>query len=177
MVILAQLQTATFAGGCFWCMIKPFDQYEGVKSVRSGYTGGHVVDPTYEEVKAQTTGHLEAVEIIFDQEVIRYETLLEIFFKIIDPTDEAGQFIDRGESYTTAVFYHDDTQKRAVESHIAQLEKSGIYSRPIVTKVRSCEPFYLAEEYHQDYYKKNPQAYAEEYRISGREAYFKNKGE
>ena len=101
---MGKLQKAIFAGGCFWCMIKPFDKYEGVKSVLSGYTGGYVENPTYEQIKTQTTGHREAVEITFDEEKIRFEMLVDIFFKVIDPTDEAGQFIDRGESYTTAVF-------------------------------------------------------------------------
>lgn len=171
------LQKATFAGGCFWCMIKPFDQYKGVIAVKSGYTGGHVVNPTYEAVKSQTTGHLEAIEIVFDPSQIGYQELVEVFFKIIDPTDEAGQFIDRGESYTTAVFYHDEVQKQCAIDYIQSLEEQRIYNRPIVTKVRSAQPFYLAEAYHQDYYKKNPQAYAEEYKISGRAAYFENKGQ
>ncbi|MGL5677338.1 MAG: peptide-methionine (S)-S-oxide reductase MsrA [Cellulosilyticaceae bacterium] len=162
------MKKATFAGGCFWCMIKPFDKYEGVHQVISGYTGGQVENPTYEDIKSQTTGHREAVEITFDEEVISYETLVEVFFKIIDPTDEAGQFIDRGESYTTAVFYHDEEQQRLVEQYIQKLEASGKFSRPIVTKVLPVAPFYLAEEYHQDYYKKNPEAYATEYETSGR---------
>ncbi|MGL6173406.1 MAG: peptide-methionine (S)-S-oxide reductase MsrA [Cellulosilyticaceae bacterium] len=166
-----QIKRATFAGGCFWCMIKPFDQYDGVINVLSGYTGGHIENPTYEQVKSQTTGHLEAVEITFDEAKISYKELVEIFFKIIDPTDEGGQFIDRGESYTTAVFYHDEIQKECVLEHIKELEQSGKFSRPIVTKVLGAEPFYLAEEYHQDYYKKNPEAYAKEFSTSGREAF------
>lgn len=162
------MRKAIFAGGCFWCMIKPFDKYEGVHQVLSGYTGGHVANPTYEQIKSQTTGHREAVEITFDETKISYETLIDIFFKIIDPTDEAGQFIDRGESYTTAVFYQDDEQRKSVENYIKVLEASGKFDRDIVTKVLPIAPFYLAEDYHQDYYKKNPEAYAKEYEISGR---------
>lgn len=171
---MTKFEKATFAGGCFWCMIKPFDQYEGVYSVVSGYTGGKVANPTYEQVKTQETGHLEAVEITFDPKIISYEELVTVFFKIIDPTDEAGQFIDRGESYTTAVFYHTENQKIMTEQYIRELQSSGQYDRPIVTKVRAAQQFYLAEEYHQDYYKKNPEAYAQEYEVSGRAAYFKH---
>lgn len=162
---------ATFAGGCFWCMIKPFDKYEGVIKVLSGYTGGHIENPTYEEVKTQTTGHLEAVEITFDKDKITYKELVDIFFKIIDPTDEGGQFIDRGESYKTAIFYHDKEQQEIAIESIKTLEVSGKFSRPIMTKVLPAKPFYLAEDYHQDYYKKNPKAYKEELELSGRETF------
>ena len=165
------MKRAIFAGGCFWCMIKPFDCYEGVQKVVSGYTGGHVIAPTYEQIKTQTTGHREAVEITYDESQISYRELLTIFFQIIDPTDEAGQFIDRGESYTTAVFYCDDAQQAEALQYIAELEASGKYKRAIVTKVLPEAPFYLAEDYHQDYYKKNPEAYKEEYEMSGRKAY------
>ena len=170
---MGELKKAVFAGGCFWCMVKPFEQYEGVVSVISGYTGGHVENPTYEQIKSQTTGHREAIEIIFDDGKISYETLVDIFFKIIDPTDEAGQFIDRGESYTTAVFYHDEMQKQVACNHIKMLEASGKFNGPIVTKVLPAMPFYLAEDYHQDYYKKNPEAYQKEYKESGREEFVK----
>ena len=165
---MGKLQKAIFAGGCFWCMIKPFDKYEGVKSVLSGYTGGYVENPTYEQIKTQTTGHREAVEITFDEDKISFEMLVDIFFKVIDPTDEAGQFIDRGESYTTAVFYQDENQRDIVEGYIRDLDASGKFSKPVVTKVLPAMPFYLAEEYHQDYYKKNPDAYQKEYIESGR---------
>lgn len=171
---MESIKKATFAGGCFWCMIKPFDKYEGVKEVLSGYTGGHVENPTYEMIKSQTTGHREAVEITFDERYITFKELLKIFFQIIDPTDEAGQFIDRGESYTTAVFYHNEEQKQITETYIEELQASGKYERPIVTKVLPIAPFYLAEDYHQNYYKKNPEAYAKEYEESGRKAYIEN---
>lgn len=168
---MESLKKATLAGGCFWCMIKPFDQYEGVKEVLSGYTGGQVENPTYEMIKTQTTGHREAVEITFDESKITFKDLLTIFFQIIDPTDEAGQFIDRGQSYTTAIFYHDEEQKQIAKTYIEELQASGKYERPIVTKVIPVAPFYLAEDYHQNYYKKNPEAYAKEYEESGRKAY------
>ena len=168
-----ELKKATFAGGCFWCMIKPFDQYEGVEKVVSGYIGGNVEHPTYEQIKAQETGHREAVEIMFDDTKITYEQLVEIFFKIIDPTDEAGQFIDRGESYTTAIFYHDEMQREVAHNHIKTLEASGKFKKPIVTKVLPATTFYLAEDYHQDFYKKNPDAYEKEYEESGRGAFIK----
>lgn len=171
---MENLKKATLAGGCFWCMIKPFDKYEGVKEVLSGYTGGHVENPTYEMIKSQTTGHREAVEITFDERHITFKELLTIFFQIIDPTDEAGQFIDRGESYTTAIFYHDEEQKQIAKVYIEELQASGKYERPIVTKVLPVVPFYLAEDYHQNYYKKNPEAYAKEYEESGRKAYIEN---
>ena len=170
---MGKLQKAVFAGGCFWCMIKPFDKYEGVKSVLSGYTGGYVENPTYEQIKTQTTGHREAVEITFDEDKISFEMLVDIFFKVIDPTDEAGQFIDRGESYTTAVFYQDENQRDIVEGYIRDLDASGKFSKPVVTKVLPAMPFYLAEEYHQDYYKKNPDAYQKEYIESGRADFIK----
>ncbi|MBC8579864.1 peptide-methionine (S)-S-oxide reductase MsrA [Zhenhengia yiwuensis] len=170
---MGKLQKAIFAGGCFWCMIKPFDKYEGVKSVLSGYTGGYVENPTYEQIKTQTTGHREAVEITFDEDKISFEMLVDIFFKVIDPTDEAGQFIDRGESYTTAVFYQDENQRDIVERYIKELDASGKFSKPVVTKVLPAMPFYLAEEYHQDYYKKNPDAYQKEYIESGRADFIK----
>ena len=165
------MKKATVAGGCFWCMHKPFDQYEGVQSVLSGYTGGHLENPTYEQIKTQTTGHREAVEITFDEEKISYKTLVDIFFKIIDPTDEAGQFIDRGERYTTAVCQHKAEQKEVAEAIIRELELSGKFTQPIVTKVLPAAPFYMAEDYHQHYYKKNPAAYKEEYENSGRKAF------
>lgn len=168
---MSNIKKATFAGGCFWCMIKPFDHYEGVLKVISGYTGGKVVDPTYEQIKTHTTGHREAIEITFDEDVIDYKSLVDIFFKIIDPTDEAGQFVDRGESYTTAIFYHDVDQFKVVHEYIEALESSGKFTREIVTKVLPAKPFYIAEQYHQDYYKKNPDAYAEEYEISGRKKF------
>ena len=149
------MEKATFAGGCFWCMVKPFDQYPGIKSVISGYTGGDWPNPTYEEVCSGKTGHREAVQITFDPELIPYEKLLEIFWQQIDPTDPGGQFYDRGDSYRTAIYYHNEEQrKKAVESK-RNLENSGRFPKPIVTEILPAKAFYPAEEYHQDYYKKN----------------------
>lgn len=152
-------EKATFAGGCFWCMVKPFDSYEGIESVVSGYTGGHVENPTYEQVCSETTGHYEAVQITFQPDVFPYEKLLEVFWSQIDPTDAGGQFFDRGQSYQTAIFYHSDEQRTAAEQSKQDLENSGKFSKPIATKILEAKPFYLAEDYHQDYYKKNPAHY------------------
>ncbi|GAA0076112.1 peptide-methionine (S)-S-oxide reductase MsrA [Clostridium sp. CTA-5] len=171
---MSSIKLATFAGGCFWCMVKPFDKYDGVLKVVVGYTGGNIINPTYEQVCNMDTGHYEAVEITYDEDIIDYIELVEAFFSSIDPTDEGGQFNDRGDSYKTAVFYHDDHQKRIVEEYIKQLEDSGIYKGTIVTKLIKAEFFYPAEEYHQDYYKENPLRYKLYYKGSGRQDYIKN---
>ena len=162
---------ATFAGGCFWCMVKPFDEQPGIKSVLSGYTGGHVENPTYEQVCSETTGHLEAVQITFDPEIYPYEKLVRLYFTLIDPTDAGGQFYDRGESYTTAIFYHNDEQKEIAERVKAELEASGKFKLPIAVKIREAKPFYVAEDYHQYYYKKNPAHYNRYSVGSGRVAF------
>lgn len=164
-------ELATFAGGCFWCMVKPFDQYDGIIKVVSGYTGGHVANPTYEQVKSQTTGHFEAVQITFDPEIFPYEKLLEIFWTQIDPTDDEGQFHDRGSSYRAAIFYHNEEQRRLAEASKERLAQSGIFDKPIVTPILPAGPFYEAEEYHQDYYKKNPAHYLEDRKKSGRDEF------
>lgn len=150
---------ATFAGGCFWCMEPPFDALEGVLSTTSGYTGGHTKNPTYREVSAGGTGHAEAVQVAYNPEKISYERLLEIFWRNIDPLDEGGQFCDRGSQYRSAIFYHDDTQRRLAEESRKALEASGRFSQPIVTEIVAATEFYPAEEYHQDYYRKNPIRY------------------
>lgn len=147
-------EVATFAGGCFWCMVEPFDERPGIIEVVSGYTGGHVENPTYEEVCRNDTGHVEAVQITFNPDIISYEDLLKTFWQQIDPTDAGGQFNDRGESYQTAIFYHNETQKRQAEQSKASLEASKKFSKPIVTKILPAMSFYKAEEGHQDYYKK-----------------------
>jgi|SRR5690606_16934588 len=152
-------EKATFAGGCFWCMVKPFDSYDGIESVVSGYTGGDLPNPTYEQVCSETTGHYEAVQITFQPEIFSYEKLLEIFWSQIDPTDAGGQFFDRGQSYQTAIFYHSEEQRLAAEQSKKDLEDSWKFSKPIATKILEAKPFYLAEDYHQDYYKKNPAHY------------------
>ncbi|MFP3919703.1 peptide-methionine (S)-S-oxide reductase MsrA [Lysinibacillus telephonicus] len=166
-------EIATFAGGCFWCMVKPFDQLDGIEQVVSGYTGGHVENPTYEQVCSETTGHLEAVQITFNPNIFPYERIVETYWKLIDPTDPGGQFYDRGESYTTAIFYHNEEQREIAEQSKKRLEESGKFNKPIAVKILPAKPFYPAEEYHQHYYKKNPLHY-ERYHIgSGRAAFIK----
>ncbi|GHH98305.1 peptide-methionine (S)-S-oxide reductase MsrA [Neobacillus kokaensis] len=166
-----QYKFATFAGGCFWCMVKPFDELPGIKRVVSGYTWGTVENPTYQQVCSDTTGHYEAVQITYDPEVFSYEKLLELFWQQIDPTDPGGQFYDRGQSYQTAIFYHDVEQKKLAEESKQALQASGRFNKPVVTPILPAEPFYPAEEYHQHYYKKNP-AHYERYQIgSGRKGF------
>lgn len=162
------VQVATFAGGCFWCMVKPFDEQPGIKSVISGYTGGTVENPTYEQVCSDTTGHYEAVQITFDPNIFPYEKLLELYWQQIDPTDPGGQFYDRGQSYQTAIFYHNETQKALAAESKQKLQESGRFLKPIVTPILPAEPFYPAEDYHQHYYKKK-RAHYESYHVgSGR---------
>jgi len=152
-------EKAIFAGGCFWCMIQPFDQHPGIISVTSGYTGGHVPNPTYEQVKSHSTGHTEAVEIVFDPQIISYADLVEIYWQQTDPTDALGQFADRGDSYRPVIFYENEQQKEIAEQSKEALQASGRFSKPIVTKIEPAQPFYPAEEYHQDYYRKNSMHY------------------
>jgi peptide methionine sulfoxide reductase msrA/msrB len=155
MLMTTNYELATFAGGCFWCMVQPFDELPGIIKVVSGYTGGHKEKPTYEEVCKHTTGHYEAVQITYDPTVFPYEKLLELFWQQIDPTDANGQFGDRGDSYKTAIFYHTEEQKRLAEESKQALEESKRFSKPIVTEIKEASVFYPAEEYHQGYYKKN----------------------
>ncbi|MFA5073283.1 MAG: peptide-methionine (S)-S-oxide reductase MsrA [Nitrospirota bacterium] len=168
-----RFEKATFAGGCFWCMVPPFAKLEGIKEITAGYTGGHKKDPTYEEVCSGTTGHLEAIQIVFDPSKIRYEQILDIFWQQIDPTDPGGQFADRGSSYTTAIFYHNEQQRKIAELSKKDLEQSGRFNKHIVTQIRPAGPFYHAEEYHQDFWKKNPVRYKAYSTGSGRESYLK----
>ncbi|EIT83653.1 peptide methionine sulfoxide reductase [Fictibacillus macauensis ZFHKF-1] len=161
-------QKATFAGGCFWCMVSPFDEQPGIVSVVSGYTGGHTENPTYEEVCSNQTGHYEAVQITYEPDVFSYEKLLQLFWQQIDPTDAGGQFHDRGDSYRTAIFYHTEEQKQVAEASKQALAESGKFKKPIVTQILPAATFYAAEEYHQEYHKKNPSHY-NRYRVgSGR---------
>jgi len=155
----AGLQTATFAGGCFWCMEAPFDKLPGVISVTSGYTGGHVKDPTYEQVSAGTTGHAESVQIVFDPQKISYRKLLEVFWHNIDPTVKDRQFCDTGHQYRSAIFYHTDEQHKLAEESKKELQEDKPFKGPIVTEIVPASTFYPAEEYHQHYYKKNPLRY------------------
>ena len=166
-----EYEKATFAGGCFWCMEPPFENLEGVIDVVPGYTGGAKGNPTYEEVSSGATGHLEAVQITYDPAKISYGRLLDIYWTQIDPTDQGGQFVDRGSQYKTAIFYHDDEQKKIAEASKAELEKSGRYDTPIVTEIRKYSGFYEAEAYHKDFYKKSPVRYKTYKFFSGREQF------
>lgn len=165
------IKKATFAGGCFWCMVKPFDQWDGIHAVVSGYTGGHLNNPSYEDVKQGNTGHLEAVEITYDENIISYQEILDIFWVQIDPTDDGGQFQDRGNSYRAAIFYHDYNQKQIADDSKEKLAKSGKFQKPIVTEILPVKPFFAAEEYHQDYYKKNKTHYEQDRAESGRDEF------
>jgi len=167
------LAVATFAGGCFWCTESDFEQIPGVVEVISGYTGGTLEHPSYEQVSSGTTRHLESVEVHYDPTRISYASLLEAFWKMIDPTDEGGQFVDRGHQYTTAIFYHDESQKRAATASLQALRASGRYDKPIVTAIRKAGPFYAAEAYHQDYHGRNPLRYRFYRWNSGRDRYLK----
>jgi peptide-methionine (S)-S-oxide reductase len=155
----AGLAVATFAGGCFWCMEPPFDKLEGVVSTTSGYTGGQKAGATYREVTAGGTGHYEAVRVVYDPQKVSYDKVLDVFWRNVDPLDPGGQFCDRGASYRTAVFAHDPEQKRLAEASKQALGASRRLSKPVVTPVLDAGPFWAAEEYHQDYYLKNPSKY------------------
>jgi peptide-methionine (S)-S-oxide reductase len=148
---------ATFAGGCFWCMEPPYDELEGVISTISGYTGGTKKNPTYEQVSAGTTGHTEAVEVTYDPKKVSYEKLLDVFWRNIDPLTANAQFCDSGSQYRSAIFYHDQTQKTLAEASKRRLQDR--FKQPIVTEIVRASEFYPAEDYHQDYYKKNPIRY------------------
>ena len=165
------LRTAVFAGGCFWCMEPPFEKLPGVTSVESGYTGGTKEDPTYKEVSYGNIGHVEAVRITYDETKITYDDLLEVFWRNIDPTDAKGQFVDQGNSYLSAIFAANDKQRVSAEESKAKLEQSMRFDKPIVTPIRDASTFYLAEEYHQDYYKKNPLKYKYYRYRSGRDQF------
>lgn len=159
------LQKATFAGGCFWCMVGPFEALPGVVSVVSGYTGGHKENPTYEEVCSGTTGHTEAIQVTYDPAQVSYETLVETYWRQIDPTDPGGQFVDRGDSYRPAIFYHNEEQRRIAEASKAALAASGRFDKPIVVPIEPATTFYKAEDYHQGFYQKRP-AHYQQYRLS-----------
>ncbi|MDA9470350.1 peptide-methionine (S)-S-oxide reductase MsrA [Enterococcus sp. 5H] len=152
-------EKAIFAGGCFWCMIQPFDTQPGILSIISGYTGGHVANPTYEQVLSHTTGHTEAVEIEFDPEIMAYEKLVEIYWQQTDPTDALGQFEDRGDNYRPVIFYTNDKQQIIAEKSKDNLQNSGRFTEPIVTTIEPATIFYPAEDYHQDFYQKEPERY------------------
>jgi len=173
MIHMTKLMKATFAGGCFWCMQGPFQQVEGVTEVVAGYAGGTKENPSYEEVSTGTTGHLESVQVTFDPEKVSYGKLLDVFWTQIDPSDEEGQFADKGSQYRTAIFYHDEEQKRIAEASKKAIDASGKFSRQVATEIRPFTNFYPAEEYHQNYAKKKPREYQLYKTYSGREAFIK----
>lgn len=151
--------TATFAGGCFWCMQPPFDRLAGVVSTTVGYTGGHTKNPTYEEVSAGVTGHAESIQVTYDPTKITYAQLLDVFWRNVDPLTPNAQFCDHGAQYRTAIFFHNEEQKRVAEQSKKDLAASGRFTQPIVTEIVPASEFYPAEEYHQAYYRKNPVRY------------------
>lgn len=167
------LATATFAGGCFWCMEPPFDKLDGVVTTMPGYTGGHKENPTYQEVSAGTTGHTEALQVTYDPRKVSYSQLLEVFWRNINPADPDGQFVDRGSQYRPAIFYHDEEQKQIAEESRNKLALSGRFQSPIATEVVPLETFYPAEDYHQDYYQKSPGRYKLYHYNSGRGQFLK----
>jgi peptide-methionine (S)-S-oxide reductase len=155
----SQNAKATFAGGCFWCMEEAYEEINGVVSVISGYTGGQLADPTYEQVSAGGTGHAESVEVTYDPNKVTYQKLLEVFWRNVDPTTPNAQFCDHGSQYRTAIFYHDQMQKRLIDESKQAVESSKSFPQPIVTEIVPASIFYPAEDYHQDFYKKNPVRY------------------
>ncbi len=170
---MKEYKKAVFAGGCFWCMEHPFDELSGVVKVLPGYTGGSVANPTYEQVCTGRTGHLEAVEVTYDPELVSYKQLLDVFWRQIDPTDENGQFADRGGQYQSAVFYADEEQKHQAVVTKEALEASGKFDKKIKTRLLPAAVFYPAESYHCRYYEKNPEHYGRYRKGSGREDYIK----
>lgn len=156
---MEKLEIATFAGGCFWCTESDFEKVKGVKDAVSGYTGGHKMDPAYNEVSGGTTGHAEAVQVYYDPNIVTYKELLDVFWRHVNPTDPGGQFVDRGSQYRSEIFYHNEMQKEQAMASKKALEASMVFDKPIATPITKFEKFYTAEDYHQDYYKKNPLRY------------------
>lgn len=164
-------EKATFAGGCFWCIEAPFEDIEGILTVVSGYAGGKEKNPTYEAVSSGKTSHREAVQITYDPDIISYSELVDIFWQLFDPTDEGGSFYDRGQQYTSAIFYHNDTQRQIAEVSKMSLDQAGLFNKPVVTPIIKYSNFYRAEDYHQDYYKKKPREYKAYRTGSGRDKF------
>ena len=162
------------AGGCFWCMEKPFEKLDGVKKVESGYSGGHVKNPNYKQVSSGKTGHLEVVRITYDSKKISFFQLLKTYWQQVNPTDAGGQFVDRGKHYSTAIYYSDNSEKELAENFKKKLNDLKIYKKDVITPILKIQPFYLAEEYHQDYYKKNPVRYWYYRNGSGRDKYLES---
>jgi peptide methionine sulfoxide reductase msrA/msrB len=167
-------KSAVFAGGCFWCTESDFEKVDGVTAVISGYTGGNLPNPAYEQVCTGSTGHVEAVQVIYDPEKITYERLLDIFWMHVDPTDSGGQFVDRGSQYRSAIFYENEEERQLAQSSKENLEASGIFKKPLATDILPLGRFYQAEDYHQDYYKKNPIRYCSYRSGSGRDQFLKD---
>ena len=165
------LERATFAGGCFWCVESDFEKVDGVKEVISGYTGGHKENPTYKQVSSGETGHLEAVHVVYDPSKVTYSELLDVFWRHVNPTDSGGQFVDRGSQYRTAIFYHNEEQRRLAQKSKEDLDNSKIFDKPIVTEILEFSEFYRAEDYHQAYYKTNPVRYRDYRYRSGRDRF------
>lgn len=165
-----RLEKAIFSGGCFWCMVEPFDSLPGIKKVVSGYIGGKVANPTYEQVCTGKTGHTEAVEITFDPQIFPYAKLVNLYWQVADPTDATGQFQDRGDQYRPVIYYNSEEQHKIATASKKKLAASGRFDKPIVTQIKKAGPFYPAEQYHQDFYKKNPERYQME-EAGGRAAY------
>lgn len=166
---IMEKELATFAGGCFWCMYGAYDDIPGVESVKSGFAGGTEENPTYEEVTMGMTSHLEAIQIVFQPEICTYQQLLSVFWRQIDPTDDEGQFADRGYNYRTTIFYHNEEQRQLAEQSKQNLQESGIFSKPIVTEIVPATLFYSAEDYHQSYHTKNNEFYCTYRKESGRD--------
>ena len=167
------LATAYFAGGCFWCVEADFEKHEGVAEAISGYMGGELENPTYKQVSSGTTGHREAVEVRYDPEVISYQELLDIFWRLHDPTDAGGSFVDRGFQYGSAIYHANEEQQRLAEGSKEALDASGKFNEPIVTEIAPADEFYVAEEYHQDYYEKSALQYRLYRAGSGRDGFIK----
>ncbi len=169
----SSLNSAVFAGGCFWCTESDFEKVQGVMEAISGYTGGSMVNPTYQQVSSGSTRHVEAVKVVYDPQVVAYAKLLEVFWTHVNPTDAGGQFVDRGSQYVSAIFYADETERRLAERSKQKLAEAGLFAEPIVTEILPLGPFYTAEDYHQDYYKKNPLRYKWYRSRSGRDDFLK----
>ncbi|NOT84673.1 MAG: peptide-methionine (S)-S-oxide reductase MsrA [Methylococcaceae bacterium] len=171
MAKLGNLSVATFAGGCFWCTESDFEKLTGVQDAISGFSGGHVANPSYDEVSSGTTGHVESVQVYYDPKIISYTALLDAFWRMVNPTDKGGQFVDRGEQYRSLIFYQNEAEQLAAEQSRRLLNESKRYSKPVITEIKKFEAFYPAEDYHQNYYKNNPIRY-QYYRFrSGRDQY------
>jgi peptide methionine sulfoxide reductase msrA/msrB len=169
--VFGPMASAVFAGGCFWCTESDFEKVDGVEDAISGYTGGTMENPTYKQVSSGSTRHVEAVKVLYDPQSVSYAKLLEVFWTHVDPTDAGGQFVDRGSQYVSAIFYANEAERRLAEESKQKLTDTGVFADPIVTKILPLGPFYEAEDYHQDYYKKNPLRYKWYRSGSGRDAF------